>query len=390
MAPPAGTRRACGQAMRACYADRCRHACDALLMLMPTRVFLLACAVLCAGCVAQPRPAPTPPAQAAPAAAAARAASVMPTAVAGVVPAVAPDVQDFVAQLLRQHPDLERTHIEQLLAEARVQPSIIAAMQRPAEAKPWKDYRPIFLGQARIDAGIAFYRAHRERVDRIADRYGVPPQILVAILGVETYYGRQTGGYRVLDALYTLAFHYPPRAAFFQKELAVFLSLPRNALPGPRAELRGSYAGAMGWCQFMPSSFARYGVSVDAGGPVDLWSSLPDILASTANYLAQHGWQRDAPIAVRAQIAADAQPVPIEGSAPIHTVAGLAARGYTGAAGIAQRTPATLLTLQGRDGPEYWITFTNFQVITRYNTSAMYALAVTQLAADIAQGAATQ
>ncbi|MDE3141933.1 MAG: lytic murein transglycosylase, partial [Pseudomonadota bacterium] len=111
---------------------------------------------------------------------------------------------------------------------------------------------------------------------------------------------------------------------------------------------------------------------------------------STANYLAQHGWQRDAPIAVRAQAAADAQPAPIEGSAPIHTVAGLAARGYTGAAGIAQRTPATLLTLQGRDGPEYWITFTNFQVITRYNTSAMYALAVTQLAADIAQGAATQ
>lgn len=355
-------------------------------MFTPIRFLFLISIVACAGCVAQPRPARLVGKTVTPAVAASVQKSLSaPVAPASASPPAATE-QAFVARLLRQHPDLERTHIEQLLAEARVQPSIIAAMQRPAEAKPWKDYRPIFLGQARIDAGIAFYRAHQVLIDRIAARYGVPPQVLVAILGVETYYGRQTGGYRVLDALYTLAFHYPPRAAFFQKELAVFLSLPRNALPGPRAELRGSYAGAMGWCQFMPSSFAHYGVSADDDGRVNLWSSLPDILASTANYLARHGWQRGAPIAVRAQAAADAQPAPLEGSAPIHTVAGLAARGYTGATGIAQRTPATLLTLQGQDGAEYWITFTNFQVITRYNSSAMYALAVTQLADAIARG----
>lgn len=360
-------------------------------MFTPIRFLLLVCVVLCAGCVAQPRPAPEVGKTAMPAAAFSTWKSAAASVASVSAPANAVDTatseQVFVAQLLRQHPDLDRAHIEQLLAEARVQPSIIAAMQRPAEARPWKDYRPIFLGQARIDAGIAFYREYRALIDRIAAQYGVPPQVLVAILGVETYYGRQTGGYRVLDALYTLAFHYPSRAAFFQKELGVFLSLPSASLPLPRAQLRGSYAGAMGWCQFMPSSFAHYGVSANDDGRVNLWSSLPDILASTANYLARHGWQRGAPIAMRAQAATTAQSPPTEGSAPIHTVAGLAARGYTGAGGIAKRTPATLLTLQGQDGPEYWITFTNFQVITRYNTSAMYALAVTQLAAAIDAGA---
>ena len=354
---------------------------------------ILLVALLCAGCATRP-PRPRP----------ATVASAAQPATEGGPPrviarhgrfAVAP-VQSaqalraaFVASLLHDHPELDRAHILELLGDARVQPSILAAMERPAEARPWKDYRPIFLGRKRIDAGVAFYRRHRALIDGIAGRYGVPPSVLVAILGVETYYGRQTGGYRVLDALYTLAFHYPPRAAFFQKELAVFLSLPRSLLPGPRASLRGSYAGAMGWCQFMPSSFAAYAVSASGSGPADLWNSLPDILASTAHYLAANGWQRGGPIARRAHVFARHEMPFLEHSAPIHNLAGLAARGFTlpGRKWPAA-TPATLLQVQGRQGPEYWVTFTNFQVITRYNSSPLYALAVTQLADAIRRGVA--
>ncbi len=364
---------------------------------LPRRA-LLPIVLACAGCATQPAVSPAhagrlaaagPAPSGSSAAVAASAAPPVAVHSATAPPTPAELRAAFVKQLLREHPQLNRTHIERLLDQARVQPSILAAMTRPAEARPWKDYRPIFLGQARIDAGIAFYRDHRALIDRIAARYGVPPQILVAILGVETYYGRQTGGYRVLDALSTLAFHYPPRAAFFQKELGVFLSLPRSELPAPRAELRGSYAGAMGWCQFMPSSFAHYAVSADDDGRADLWHSLPDILASTANYLAAHGWQRGALIAVRATAAAGARVPPAPGSAPVYTLAQLAARGFTSralAAALPPATPATLLAVQGADGPEYWIALANFQVIMRYNTSALYALAVTQLAGAIADG----
>ena len=363
---------------------------------LPRRA-LLPIVLACAGCATQPAVSPAHAgrlAAAGPApsgSSAAVAASAAPPVAVHSAPAP-PTPADlraaFVKRLLREHPQLNQAHIERLLDQARVQPSILAAMARPAEDRPWKDYRPIFLGQARIDAGIAFYRDHSALIDGIAARYGVPPQILVAILGVETYYGRQTGDYRVLDALSTLAFHYPPRSAFFQRELGVFLSLPRSELPAPRAELRGSYAGAMGWCQFMPSSFAHYAVSADDDGRADLWQSLPDILASTANYLAAHGWQRGALIAVRATAAAGAAVPPAPGSAG-YTLAQLAARGFTSralAAALPPATPVTLLAVQGADGPEYWITLANFQVIMRYNTSALYALAVTQLAGAIAEG----
>ncbi len=351
-------------------------------------------ALACAGCASAPQrgvQSPLPPMPAASALSAPR--TITPKASVAVSPAAAAqptpttDRTAFVAALLRAQPQLDRAHIEALLDAARVQPQILAIMARPAEARPWRDYRPIFLNPARIAAGVAFYREHRALVDAIAARYGVEPTVLVAILGVETSWGRNTGSFRVLDALYTLAFHYPPRAAFFRKELAAFLSLPRSALPAPRSELRGSYAGAMGWCQFMPSSFAAYAVSASGSGPADIWNSLPDVLASTANYLARHGWQGGAPIALPAQVADDAQMPPLERSRPIHDLAGLAARGFRVKGDLPPATPATVLALDGAQGREYWITFGNFQVITRYNTSAQYALAVTELAAAIAQGA---
>lgn len=276
-----------------------------------------------------------------------------------------------------------------LLAGAVVQPGILAAISRPAEAKPWSAYRPIFVNPARIDAGVSFFLRHRALLDEMAQRYGVPPQFIVAIIGVETDYGANTGSYRVLDALATLAFHYPPRAAFFRGQLAALLALPDSKLAGPIPELRGSYAGAQGLAQFMPSSIRDFAVDADDDGRIDLYASLPDAFASIANYFRQHGWETGAPVAVRAGPSANAAPPPAYSATPPATpIEVFTADGYAPTAQEDPARPASLLTLAGTDGPEYWLTFQNFYVITRYNRSPMYALAVLQLAEAITRGAA--
>ncbi|MDE1958675.1 MAG: lytic murein transglycosylase B [Xanthomonadaceae bacterium] len=351
-----------------------------LRQLLPT-VSLLALAG-CAGVPSRPAPVPQP------------AAAVTPPSAASlpVVPAAAiaaPDEAAFVRALVAAHPGLDAERVTALLQHAAVQPSILAAMARPAEAMPWRDYRPIFVNARRIGAGVTFYREHRVLVDATAARYGIPPTILVALLGVETNYGRITGRYRVLDALVTLGFHYPPRAAFFQKELAALLTLPVDRLPVSAQDLRGSYAGAMGWCQFMPSSLARYGVDADGDGRVDLWDSLPDILASTANYLAGHGWQAGQPISTPAWPAAGAAP-PSAGMAwagrrPAQPLQAFEALGYLPATRVDPALPAALLGLQGAAGPELRFVFPDFYVLTRYNSSPLYALAVSELADAIAE-----
>ncbi len=276
------------------------------------------------------------------------------------------------------------------LAEARVQASILEAIARPAEkTRSWKDYRPIFLNPARVDGGVAFYREHRELLDRVGAAYGVAPEIVVAIIGVETSYGRITGSYRVLDALATLAFHYPPRAPFFRGELKQLFLLDHGQLAAPLGELRGSYAGAMGWGQFMPTSIARFARDEDGDGRIDLWNSLPDICASIANYFAAHGWHSDQPAAIRAQATADAHPLPVEaGYAPVHPLASLEAWGYVPVERAPADLSAGLLQLVGEQGPESWLVFGNFEVITRYNRSPLYAMAVWQLAQAIASGTA--
>ncbi|WP_412731112.1 lytic murein transglycosylase B [Dyella aluminiiresistens] len=272
-----------------------------------------------------------------------------------------------------------------LLDGAKVQQSILDAISRPAESKPWSAYRPIFLTQARIDAGIAFYQAHRGLIERIARQYGVSPEIIVAILGVETYYGRNTGHYKVLDALVTLGFHYPPRAKFFRAELKTLLELPADKLGGPLDTLTGSYAGAQGWGQFMPDSIRDYAVDGDGDGRIDLQSSLPDILASVANYFAKHGWVDGGAVAAQAQPDVAARSLTWT-PAPQWPLEQLEAWGYAPLRMINPGEPTSLLTLQGGHGPEYWFTFHNFQVITRYNRSPLYAMAVYQLAQAIAAG----
>ena len=276
--------------------------------------------------------------------------------------------------------------IDALLSGARMQQSILDAISRPAEAKPWKDYRPIFITPKRIDEGVAFYREHRALLERIAGQYGVAPEYIVAILGVETFYGRNTGKYKVLDALVTLGFYYPPRAQFFREQLKVLLELPDNHLAGPPDTLTGSYAGAQGWGQFMPSSIRDFGVDEDHDGHIDLQGSLPDILASVANYFAGHGWERGGPVAARAQPDAAPRVLDVADAQPRWPLEQLEAWGYAPVEHLDPGRQASLQALQGGNGPEYWFTFQNFYVITRYNRSPLYALAVHQLAQAIAAG----
>ena len=269
-----------------------------------------------------------------------------------------------------------------LLDKAKYQQSIIDAITRPAEAKPWKDYRPIFLGNERITKGRAFLETHREALSQIEANTGVPAAIVVAILGVETSYGGNTGRYKVLDALYTLGFFHEPRATFFRGELAQAFALAQEESLD-LATITGSYAGAMGWGQFIPSSYRAYSVDGDADGRRDLWNSLPDVFASVANYFKAHKWQAGEPVAVpavRAEGAEDFNPGSMEAK---FSLLELAEKGYRPAEAIGHTVPATLLTLEGVNGPEYWITFNNFYVISRYNRSPLYSMAVFHLAQAI-------
>lgn len=275
-----------------------------------------------------------------------------------------------------------------VLDGARRQQSILDAIARPAEAtKTWAQYRPIFLTEKRIGDGVAFYREHRQLLDSIGAKYGVPPQVIVAIIGVETGYGHNSGKYRVLDALATLAFYYPPRAKFFRGELKQLFLLGDQHLAYPIEQLRGSYAGAMGWGQFMPTSIAQWAKDEDGDGRIDLWNSVPDISASVANYFAAHGWVAGQPVAVRAQPASDARALKPDGLEPVYPLQQMEAWGYAPIEHVDADTPSTLLTLDGVQGTEYWLTFKNFYVITRYNRSPLYSMAVWQLAQAIAAGA---
>ncbi len=272
------------------------------------------------------------------------------------------------------------------LAQARYQQSIINAITRPAEGKAWKDYRPIFMTPTRIQQGRDFYAENKSTFDTVAAQTGVPAEFVVAIIGVETSYGRVTGSYRVLDALYTLAFFFPRREEFFRAELVNVFALAREERLD-LATLKGSYAGAMGLGQFMPSSYREYARDGDGDGRRDLLASRKDAIASVANYFVAHGWKSGTPVFVPAVADTNAVPFVPPDFVARYSLADLASRGYRPAQPGAPDLPATLLTLEGANGPEYWIGFQNFYVITRYNRSPMYAMAVFQLAQEIAAGA---
>jgi membrane-bound lytic murein transglycosylase B len=294
-----------------------------------------------------------------------------------------PLTRDLIDRMVNKY-DFERDELEQVFARAERKQSIIDAISRPAEkVKPWKDYRKIFLGEKRIDLGVAFWRRYRDDLNRAEKTFGVDPAVVVAVIGVETYYGRNKGGFRVIDALSTLAFDYPPRSPFFTRELENFLLLAREQSRDPLA-LTGSYAGAMGYGQFMPSSYRHYAVDFDDDGAVDIWDNPVDAIGSVANYLLRHRWRAGEPVAAPARLERSKSTLTFnELQWPESTLAQLGEQGLLPETKQNPQRVAIPLRLEGKDGDEYWLGFPNFYVITRYNHSHLYAMAVYQLSERI-------
>jgi membrane-bound lytic murein transglycosylase B len=290
----------------------------------------------------------------------------------------------FVDKMVEQH-GFDRAELTALLGAAKIDQTILDAMARPAErVVPWHEYRNIFLTEERIAAGVRFWGEHAATLEQVAARYGVAPEMIVAIVGIETYFGTRMGRYRVLDALATLAFAYPPRAAFFASELESFLLLSREEEVDPTAAL-GSYAGAMGAGQFIPSSYRAYAVDADADGKRDLWSNWNDVFGSVANYFAKHGWRSGEPVtdpATRSQ--AFAGPEPRNSLDLDATVGSIADLGYEFTTTLPPEAPAAAYSFEAAGGgSEYWVGYHNFRVVTRYNRSTKYALAAHQLSQAI-------
>lgn len=290
----------------------------------------------------------------------------------------ATELMPFVAQMsMAGYPESD---VRRILAEARVLPEVLDAISRPAEAKPWHAYRPIFLTETRIAKGVDFWKAERAALGRAEDIYGVPPEIIVAIIGVETLYGERVGRIRVLDSLVTLGFRYPRRSDFFLSELRHFLLLARDEGLDPLV-VKGSYAGAMGVPQFISSSYRNYAVDFNGDGRKDLISSTVDAIGSVANYLNRHGWQRGGEIAVAAEIDGDDYNELLAlGTKPKLTMTELSRRGVRALGEVDAESRAALIELEQKNGTELWLVLDNFYAITRYNHSELYAMAVTQLA----------
>jgi membrane-bound lytic murein transglycosylase B len=296
------------------------------------------------------------------------------------------DVRAFIGEMAEKH-GFAAEELGRLFGAVEARPSIVALMTRPAEkALPWHEYRARFLTERRIARGVETGRLQADALARAAE-LGVPVPVLLSIVGVETFYGESTGRHRVIDALATLAFDYPPRSPFFRGELESFLVMSREESLDPLAPL-GSYAGAMGIPQFMPSSFRNYAVDGDGDGRRNLWTSWPDVFASVANYLREHGWRKDEPVMARADVSeADLAGLEFGKLALTDTVGSLRARGVRFDTPLPADAPAVLIELAGRDGPEHRVGFANFYAITRYNRSQLYASAVSDLADAIATAA---
>lgn len=297
-------------------------------------------------------------------------------------------VREFVDYMATNH-GFNRVELEAMFARASRSDRILAAMSRPAEkTKPWYEYRALFISDQRIREGAEFWREHADALSRAVELYGVAPEVIVAIIGVETSYGRVTGSYRVVDALGTLAFHYPggdkARATFFRAQLEQLLLLAREEAADPMSFI-GSYAGAMGMPQFMPENYRKLAVDFDKDGRRDIWKNPEDAIGSVANYLNHHGWQRGGAVTSLARVSGGAQARFLSTDIkPGFLLSDFTSAGITPvAAAPAADQAAALFELEGRSGNEYWIGYTNFYVISRYNPRVKYAMAVAHLAEAI-------
>lgn len=295
------------------------------------------------------------------------------------------DVTTFIDEMVEEH-QFSRQDLETWFADANKKQKIIDAISRPAERTlTWERYRKIFVTSSRINKGVTFWQENQVTLERAEKEFGIPAEIIVAIIGVETRYGQNKGSYRVIDALSTLGFDYPRRAAFFRKELKAFFLLAREQKQDPLS-LIGSYAGAMGYGQFIPSSYRAYAIDYTNDGFADIWDNPTDAIGSVANYFKRHGWKTDEPVVVRTRISDDyISSILNDALKPKHTVAALNDQGYHPITELVPQQSANVMRLEGELGAEFWMGLHNFYVITRYNHSRLYAMAVWQLSQEIAK-----
>jgi membrane-bound lytic murein transglycosylase B len=291
-------------------------------------------------------------------------------------------VDDFI-KTVSENNELDQKVVSDIINNAERQQSIIDAMNRPAEKQlKWHEYRNIFLQPQRINQGVEFWEQHQQTLEKVSKDSGVPIEIIVAIIGVETSYGKIMGNYRVIDALYTLAFDYPKRSKFFTKELEKFIVLTQKEKISA-FETKGSYAGAMGYGQFMPSSYLMYAKDFDNDNQRDLLSNIDDAIASVANYFKAHGWKKSHPVAYLAETNKKYSKLEKQDLKPSLTVKQLNSLGYKVKHKLSATEKVSLTQLEQENGMEYWFGLHNFYVITRYNHSEMYAMAVFQLSQEI-------
>ncbi len=293
-----------------------------------------------------------------------------------------PEIRAFIQDLV-SHQGFDSEKLTRLFAKVKRQDKALEAIARPAETKPWYQYRTIFITPERITRGIQFWNDNEAVIQRAVQRYGVSAQILVAIIGVESFYGRRMGNFPIFDTLTTLGFDYPPRARFFRNELKQWLILARDESLDIFT-LKGSYAGAMGQGQFIPSSYRQYAVDFDHDGKRDLWTSNADAIASVANYFQRHGWKSGAAVAIRANTQGTAYKNLLgRGMKPNILASSLKTHGITPADDQLVNDQSAFFEFEAAEGQEYWLGFNNFYVITRYNHSPLYAMAVYQLSQEI-------
>ena len=293
-----------------------------------------------------------------------------------------PRVQQFINRMASKY-HFSKKSLKSLFSKTHYQSHVIKKMTTPYESKPWYTYRSFFLTTNRIKSGAKFWTKNEKLLKRAEKQYGVDPAIIVATLGIESKYGKHQGEIRVIDALSTLAFYYPSRQRFFTKELREFLLLARELDINP-LKIKGSYAGAVGQPQFMPSSYRYYAVDFSGNGTADLLHSNADVIASIANYYKKHGWKQNALITIRANIKGKKFKSFIQTRPkPKWSLRYLAKKGITPTQKLNKKQKVGFFDLQGERTKQYWIAFNNFYVITRYNTSRLYAMAVVQLAEQI-------
>ena len=358
---------------------------------------LIAAALLLHACAAPPPPSSSTPAPgrntqppslppAAPAVPPAESTSPAPEPIPEPVPGIADraDVRAFIGEMSRKH-GFSPAELARAFDQTAIQPAILDAMAKPYEAKPWYAYRKLFLTEKRIQGGREFMAKYAQALSRAESRYGVSPEIIAAIIGVESSYGQKPGKYKVMDSLSTLAFAYPKRAGFFRSELEQFLLLCRDEGMDYLAPV-GSYAGAMGMPQFMPSSYRKLAADGDGDGHRDIWTNPADAIASVARYFSANGWRTGEPIATPARISGNAAGMASKNPKLSHSLNELVSLGVEPVDSIPGNYKAGLVALEGETGPDYWIAFHNFGTIMRYNHSPLYAMAAYELSRELAVG----